>query len=86
MFVFLAFMLLLESRREARKAFLAFSGNEGGSEPSQKGSHVSASEEYDERGVDINNASKSMPVSVQQGNDFVLHTAALKLRVLLKYI
>ncbi|XP_042472781.1 G patch domain-containing protein TGH homolog isoform X2 [Zingiber officinale] len=57
---------LYESRREARKAFLAFSGNEGGAEPSQKGSHVSASEEYDERGVDVNNASKSVPEYVVQ--------------------
>ncbi|RWW66915.1 hypothetical protein BHE74_00025678 [Ensete ventricosum] len=60
-----------EARREARKAFLAFSGNEGGAETAKEGSHVWDSEEYAER---VNNGlytSKSMPVSNLTGNDFL---------------
>ncbi|RRT64537.1 hypothetical protein B296_00024378 [Ensete ventricosum] len=62
---------LSEARREARKAFLAFSGNEGGAETAKEGSHVWDSEEYAER---VNNGlytSKSMPVSNLTGNDFL---------------
>ncbi|URE29360.1 hypothetical protein MUK42_17224 [Musa troglodytarum] len=56
----------IEARREARKAFLAFSGNEGGAETAKEGSHVWDSVEYAER---VNNGlytSKSMPEYVLQ--------------------
>ncbi|CAL9111964.1 unnamed protein product [Musa acuminata var. zebrina] len=57
---------LYEARREARKAFLAFSGNEGGAKTAKEGSHAWDSEEYAER---VNNGlytSKSMPEYVLQ--------------------
>lgn len=56
-------LLLLEARRVARKAFLAFSANEEGSDLAQKGSPVSGSEEYNKRMDDDIYASKSVPVS-----------------------
>lgn len=62
---------LSEARREARKAFLAFSGNEGGAKTAKEGSHAWDSEEYAER---VNNGlytSKSMPVSNLTENSFL---------------
>ncbi|WOL04916.1 G patch domain-containing protein [Canna indica] len=57
---------LYGARREARKAFLAFSGNERGAEPTQVGSSVSESEECAERGDDDLYSSKRMPEFVLQ--------------------
>lgn len=54
----------LYARREARKAFLAFSGNEGGLEPAQMESHRSDSEEYTEKCKDGTYASQNTPMYV----------------------
>lgn len=56
-------LLLLEARREARKAFLAFSGNEGGPELAQNESSRSDSEECTEKYKDGICASQNTPVS-----------------------
>lgn len=55
--------MLLEARREARKAFLAFSGNEGRPELAQNESSRSDSEECTEKCKDGIYASQNTPVS-----------------------
>lgn len=53
-----------ESRREARKAFLAFSRDKDGPELAEIESSRSESEKYPERSDDIFGGTKSTPVSI----------------------